>query len=252
MDLPDKIALVTGAAAGLGAEITGKLLEGGAKVLAVDLDAAALDTLKQRHLAYGSKIAVFAGDVSDRDGVEAMVEHGERTLGPIGILINNAAIMDKDQGVGELDLNLWYKVLAVNLTAPMLLMRALVPKMAAAGRGAIVNIASSAALRGAAAGAAYTASKHALVGLTRNTAWLYGPRGIRCNAVAPGGMKTNMTGAAPAQASHSARQLAKVRDSMPETLQVADVASAAVFLASDAACAINGAVLAADDGWTAA
>src|SRR5205823_9176079 len=99
---------------------------------------------------------------------------------------------DHMQGVGELSDELWRRVLGINLERPMFTSRRAVQHMPATGGGAIVNVASTAALHGGAAGAAYTASKHALVGLTRNTAWMYATKGIRCNAICPGATVTNI------------------------------------------------------------
>jgi NAD(P)-dependent dehydrogenase (short-subunit alcohol dehydrogenase family) len=122
------------------------------------------------------------------------------------------------------------------------------------GGGSIINIASTAGISGAAAGAAYTASKHALVGLTRNTAWMYAQRGIRCNAICPGGTRTNIgetmtqdridpTGAA---------RLGGFSNLIPAILEPTDIAALALFLASDASRFINGAIIPADAGWKAA
>lgn len=252
MDLSGKVALVTGAGAGLGLKITERLVKRGAAVLAVDIDPANLEAMSARLTTHQAFIETFAGDVSDPAEVDAMTQYGQDRLGAFDILVNNAAIMDQDQGVGEVDVELWHKVVAINLSAPMLLMRRIVPRMIAHKSGSIVNIASSAGLRGAAAGAAYTASKHALIGLTKNTAWLYGARGVRCNAVAPGGMDTNMTAPAADHAAADGEALASVRSSMPDTLRPCDVAEVVAFLASDVARALNGAVIAADAGWTAA
>jgi len=95
-------------------------------------------------------------------------------------------------GVGEMPDDIWRKVLGINLDGPMFTSRRAIPRMVAQGGGSIINIASTAAISGGAAGAAYTVSKHALVGLTRNTAWMYAKQGIRCNAIAAGATQTNI------------------------------------------------------------
>ena len=106
--------------------------------------------------------------------------------------------MDYMQGVGELSDDIWRRVLSINLDGPMFACRKAIPHMIAQGSGSIINIASTAGISGAAAGAAYTASKDALVGLTRNTAWMYARKGIRCNAICPGGTATNIAETMPA------------------------------------------------------
>ena len=131
-------------------------------------------------------------DVSAQEGVDKILSvAGAR----VDVLANVAGIMDGFLPAHEVDDQTWDHVLAVNLTGPLRLTRAVLPSMMAAGKGAIVNVASEAALRGSAAGVAYTASKHGLVGLTRSTAVLYAESGVRCNAVCPGAVATNIEAA---------------------------------------------------------
>ncbi|PWK81338.1 enoyl-ACP reductase-like protein [Lentzea atacamensis] len=144
----------------------------------------------------------------------------------------------------------WEHVIRVNLTAPFLLTRAALPHMLAKGKGAIVNTASEAALRGSAAGAAYTASKHGLVGLTRSVAVMYRDSGIRANAIAPGGTKTGITVNAD-PAGHGPQVLARYMGNVGRLAEADEQAAAIVFLASDAAANINGVVLPVDNGWAA-
>jgi NAD(P)-dependent dehydrogenase (short-subunit alcohol dehydrogenase family) len=145
-------------------------------------------------------------------------------------------------------------VIAVNLDGPMYAMRVAVPFMKERGGGSIVNVASAAGVGGGAAGAAYTASKHGLVGLTRNTAFTYAPTGIRCNAIVAGGVETNIQDSIDmTKADHEAlRQLGTWHAAMPAMLQAEDIANLALFLASDESLRINGALVAADAGWLAA
>ena len=157
------------------------------------------------------------------------------------------------QGVGELSDELWRRVLGISLEGPMFTSRRAVQHMPATGGGAIVNVASTAALHGGAAGAAYTASKHALVGLTRNTAWMYAKRGIRCNAICPGATMTNIVESMPrdrVEPDGAARVMAFTALA-PAYLEPGDIASLALFLASDEARHVNGAVIPADGGWAA-
>ena len=157
------------------------------------------------------------------------------------------------QGVGELSDELWRRVLGINLERPMFTSRRAVQHMPATGGGAIVNVASTAALHGGAAGAAYTASKHALVGLTRNTAWMYAKRGIRCNAICPGATMTNIVESMPrdrVEPDGAARVMAFTALA-PAYLEPGDIAALALFLASDEARHVNGAVIPVDAGWSA-
>lgn len=141
----------------------------------------------------------------------------------------------------------------VNVDGPFRAMRAVLPVMLEKGSGAIINIASVGGLQGARAGAAYTTSKHALIGLTKNTGFVYAKSGIRCNAIAPGAMETNIADtidftkiSALANAQIMPGMVTNPRSSKPE-----EVAQVALFLASEDASFVNGAVIVADGGWTA-
>jgi NAD(P)-dependent dehydrogenase (short-subunit alcohol dehydrogenase family) len=156
--------------------------------------------------------------------------------------------------VGELSDDIWRRVLGINLDGPMFTMRRAVPQMVEQGGGLIVNIASTAGIEGGAAGAPYTAAKHALVGLPRNTAWMYATKGVRCNAICPGATRTNIGETmTPARmdAAGSARAGAYAA-LIPATLEPEDIAALALFLASDESRRISGAIIPADAGWTAA
>ncbi|HEU5088531.1 MAG TPA: SDR family oxidoreductase, partial [Roseiflexaceae bacterium] len=199
-------------------------------------------------------IVGMQGNIADKDAAEALVDQAISAYGRIDILCNNAGVMDYMQGVGELSDDIWRRVLSINLDGPMFTSRRAVPHMVAQGGGAIVNIASTAGISGAAAGAAYTASKHALVGLTRNTAWMYAKQGVRCNAICPGGVNTNIgeTMTADRMDQAGAARAGAFAALIPTILEPTDIAALALFLASDASRLISGAIIPADAGWTAA
>jgi NAD(P)-dependent dehydrogenase (short-subunit alcohol dehydrogenase family) len=157
------------------------------------------------------------------------------------------------QGVGELSDDIWRRVLSINLDGPMFNSRRAVAYMLSHGGGSIINIASTAGIHGGAAGAAYTASKHALVGLTRNTAWMYAKRGIRCNAICPGATMTNIGETMPPERldAAGAERAGMFAALAPAYLDPKDIAAFALFLASDESRQINGAIIAADGGWAA-
>jgi NAD(P)-dependent dehydrogenase (short-subunit alcohol dehydrogenase family) len=162
--------------------------------------------------------------------------------------------MDLFASVADVDNQTWRRVLAVNLDGPMYAMRRAVPLMLGQGGGAIVNIASVAGLGGGSAGAAYTASKHGLIGLTRSTAFQYAKSGLRCNVVASGGVSTNiMQSVDQARLDQAALgRLGAYHAVNPGMLEPIDIANLVLFLASDEARYINGVVLPADMGWTSA
>lgn len=235
-----KTAVVTGTSSGIGRATAQLFARQGARVIAVDINAPFDESADQ-------SIEHIRGDLTDSTLVEAIVSQA----GHVDILANVAGIMDSFLPAGEVDDATWDLVMAVNLTAPMRLMRAVLPGMVERGSGAIVNVASEAALKGGCAGAAYTASKHGLIGLTKNTAFLYATKGIRVNAVAPGAVATGLQPAFRS-ALASERIPALLQASIPRLAQPDEIANCITWLASDEAANINGAVLAADGGWSAA
>jgi NAD(P)-dependent dehydrogenase (short-subunit alcohol dehydrogenase family) len=165
-------------------------------------------------------------------------------------LANVAGIMDGFLPPAEVDDLTWERVFAVNVTAMMRLTRAVLPIMLAAGGGSIVNVSSEAALRGSAAGVAYTASKHAVNGLTKSTAFFHQGQGIRANAVVPGGVLTNIECAFRSE--HAAALAGPVlQATLPSVATPDQVAAVITFLLSGDAANINGAILPCDGGWSA-
>ena len=241
-----KTAVVTGAGSGIGLATAKLLIEGGAKVIAVDVSQ---PRLQESATALGESYVPVAVDITQADAGQIVADAAG---GPVDILVNNAGIMDGFLPVAEIDDATWDKILAVNLTGTMRLMRQFIPSMQAEGHGAIVNLTSEAALR-TCAGAAYTASKAAVIGLTKNTAAMYSKDGIRCNAVAPGGVATNVDGdfrsALAGQrigAAMGATMMAVAEMGQPEWL-----AEAICYLADDVAAKfVNGVVLPVDGGWS--
>lgn len=225
----------------------------GATLVAADWNGPRLDAAVAAITHAGGSIVGVRGDVSDRATAEGLVDRALAEHGRVDALVNNAGIMDHMAGVGEMTDEIWRKVLGVNLNGPMYAMRRAVPSMVAAGGGAIVNIASTAALSGGAAGAAYTVSKHALLGLTRSTAWMYATQGIRCNAICPGGTATNIAESMPQDKLDpaGAARAAAFAALIPLYMSAQDIANLALFLVSDEAVHINGAVITADGGWKA-
>jgi NAD(P)-dependent dehydrogenase (short-subunit alcohol dehydrogenase family) len=239
--------IVTGAASGIGRATAARFACEGAEVIATDTNADGLEALS----AEQSGIACVAGDLRDTSFLERLVEQAE-AAGPVAVLANVAGIMDHFVPAGDVDDELWDDVFSVNVTAPMRLCRLVIPLMAERGNGAIVNVASVAGLGGSGAGAAYTSSKHAVLGLTKHIAFTYGPRGIRCNAVCPGGVSTNIgSTAAPTVPWAFERHMLGI--SLGErTAQPDEIATAISWLASHEASNVNGLVMPVDGGWKAA
>lgn len=254
MRLQGKVAIITGAASGIGLAIASRFAAEGASIVAADWNAQRLDEAVGRIRAEGGAITGVQGNIADQATAESLIARALDAYGRLDVLCNNAGVMDYMQGVGELSDDVWRRALGVNLDGPMFTCRRAVQHMLAHGGGAIINVASTAGIRGGAAGAAYTASKHALVGLTRNTAWMYAKRGIRCNAICPGATATHIGETMPPDRIDpvGAQRAGEFDALAPATLDPADIAALALFLAADESAHINGAIIPADGGWTAA
>lgn len=254
MRLENKVAVITGAASGMGKAMALRFSAEGAKVVAADWHAESLDAVVAEIAAAGGEVIGVQGDVSKRADAEKIIDEAVAKFGRVDVLCNNAGVMDVNQGVGEVTDEMWERVMGINVNGPMYLSRKAIPIMVAQGGGSIVNTASLAGIGGGAAGAAYTTSKHALVGLTRQTAYRYALEGIRCNALACGAVETNImqsvdptkmdpAGSARCQAWYGV---------IPAQLKPEEIANLALFLASDESVHINGAIIPADGGWSAA
>ncbi|TMR23444.1 SDR family oxidoreductase [Nonomuraea turkmeniaca] len=248
--LGDSSVIVTGAGSGIGRAAALRFAHEGAKVVVADLNGESAKAVVAEIQAAGGTAVAVAGDLSDPAVVDEVVTTAVDTFGGLDVLVNNAGIMDRMSAAADVSDAEWDRVIRVNLTAPFLLTRAALPHMLAKGKGAIVNTASEAALRGSAAGTAYTVSKHGIAGLTRSVAVMYRNAGIRANAIAPGGTITGITLDIDPEA-HGPKALGAYMHNVGRTAQADEQAAVIVFLASDAASNINGAILPVDNGWAA-
>ena len=235
------VALVTGAAGGLGRAIVAALRRDGARVGAVDLDPPDVT----RWDADGPEIVPLACDVASNDAVEAMVAEAVDRGGPVDVLVNNAGVFDNIGSTLRFGTAAWERAVQVNLAGPFYLTRAVLPGMLANGWGRIVNI-SSMSSRGAYKQASYGATKEGLIGLTKTVALEFAAAGITANAVLPGLIGTPKALAAPDDI------LAAAIDAIPagRTGTPEEVGDLVAFLASDAAAYVNGAAITVDGGAT--
>ncbi|POH66443.1 short-chain dehydrogenase [Cryobacterium zongtaii] len=240
-----KTVIVTGAGSGIGRATAARVAREGGRVIAVDISEERLDDFVAE-LA-GADIVPVVANITDDAAIAAIVEAAG---GQIDALANVAGIMDDMTPVHEVTDAVWQRVFAINVDGSMKLMRAVVPGMLERQYGSIVNVASEAALRGSAAGVAYTASKHAVVGLTKSSAYMYGPSGIRVNAVAPGPVITNIE--AKFASELGAQRVRAGMAVLTDAVEADALAASITFLLSDDGVNVNGQVLASDGGWSVA
>jgi NAD(P)-dependent dehydrogenase (short-subunit alcohol dehydrogenase family) len=248
MDPENSVAAVTGASRGIGRQVARTLAERGYVVAANDLEAPE-DTLKEIENT-GSTVMSVPGDISDEASVRRMVEAVVGEFGRVDVLVNNAGVslITPAEETTSAD---WRRVLEVNLTGPFLTSREFGGEMLRQGSGSIVNIASVAGLLGIADRAAYNASKHGLVGLTRTLAAEWGGRGVRVNAVCPGWVKTEMDEEDQSSGGYTDEDI-KGRTPMGRFAKPEDIAQAVAFLADPGLSGyINGHTLSVDGGWFA-
>ncbi|MEO6434290.1 MAG: SDR family oxidoreductase [Tepidisphaeraceae bacterium] len=249
--LQNKTSIVTGAAHGIGRAIAMAFAREGAAVLVLDVDEDAGEATAADIRKEGQAASFIRTDVSDEAQVVAAVRLAASKNGRIDVLCNNAAYVGHWHGVANATRDEWDRNFNVSLMGYALFMKHVLPHMLprgdVAGSGSIVNISSVQGIVAARGSAPYTSIKHAIVGLTRSAAYDYGLQNIRVNAIAPGPINVRYS-PAPGSEVHQ-RQLSKTM--LGRTGEPAEVAAAAVFLASDESSYVTGIVLPVDGGWTA-
>ncbi|MHB1128170.1 MAG: 3-oxoacyl-ACP reductase FabG [Bacillota bacterium] len=243
MQLNDKVAIVTGSARGIGKTTAKMFAEAGAKVVLVDYDGATGEKTLSEFKEQGLEAIFVQVDVTNRSQVEAMFEQTVTTYGRLDILVNNAGVL-ADGFLVKLSEADFDKVIAVNLKGVFNCSQAAAKVMVPQGSGCILNVSSIVGLYGNVGQTNYIATKAAVVGMTKGWAKELGPKGIRVNVIAPGFIVTDMTAGVPDKV------LRMMEDKTPlrRLGQPEEIASVYLFLASDAASYINGAVISVDGG----
>jgi NAD(P)-dependent dehydrogenase (short-subunit alcohol dehydrogenase family) len=248
--LTNKVALITGAGSGIGKAIATLFAANGAKVVLADVHQMNIEAVAKNIEANGGTALCFAADISREGDVDLLIDFTIHNFKTLDILVNNAGVMDNFTPVGDVSSELWNRVMGVNINGPFYACRHAVKIFLKKKKGTIINIASIGGLFGGRAGCAYTTSKHALIGLTKNIGYDYAQKGIRCNAIAPGGVSTNITYDMEPHPFGLERMMAGANNTPPPA-NPETIADVALVLASDSADFINGAVVTADGGWTA-
>lgn len=249
MKLQDRIAIVTGGGSGMGRAMVQEFIAEGANVLALDVRKAAVDETAEM-IGLPGRVVALECDVSSEQAVKSAVAKAMETWGRVDIVCNNAGILDDYVIAEETSTELWNRILGVNLSGPFFVCREVLPIMVAQGKGVIINTASISAFIAGGGGSAYTASKHAVLGLTRQLAFEYGRKGVRVNAICPGPIHTGMTDYLLTPEGRNEHV-----DSIIEALPAGrwgkpvEIARLAVYLASDDADFVHGSAYVMDGGW---
>jgi NAD(P)-dependent dehydrogenase (short-subunit alcohol dehydrogenase family) len=249
-DLQGKVALVVGCGipGGIGAVVAGALAEAGAKIVLADLAGAKLDEISRALQVAKFEVAACPVELTDENSVRSLIEFVTRTFGRLDSVVNVAAatnLIPRDQGVIDMSGELWDEMFAVNARGAMLVCKHAIPAMLEHGGGAIVNVSAGRALRGDVEATAYSASKAAMNSLTRSVATIYGDKGIRCNAIAPGPIATDLF---KAVVPHAMVELIKDCTLLGRLGEPEDIANLAVFLASDRSSFITAQIIQCDGG----
>jgi NAD(P)-dependent dehydrogenase (short-subunit alcohol dehydrogenase family) len=248
--LQDRVAIVTGGAAGIGRACAVRFAREGAAVLVADIDARGAEAVSEEIRADGGRAIALRIDVATERDIETMVDAAVSEYGRLDILHNNAAkvggtSLAEDRSVADTSADIWRSTFEVNLMGAVLGCHYAIPAMIASGGGAIVNMSSIMAARGYRTQTAYAAMKGAIETFTMFVATQYGPQAIRCNAVAPG---PTMTERVEATLPALEKEIREYRIMTPYVGTPEDIANAVVFLASDEARYITGQVLTVDGG----
>ncbi len=249
MRLTDKVAIITGAGSGMGRVAAQMFAAEGAKVVVVDFDEAAGRETASSVTESGGEASFARADVSDEADARAMVDHAVERYGRVDVLYNNAGVMpEQDHSVIDTDVPTWDRVMAINVRGVFLACKYAIPRMVEQGSGSVINISSFVALLGCSVPQdAYTASKGAVLSLTRSLAVQFAPQGVRSNAICPGPIETPMLMEWLLK-DEEARKVRLARNPTGRFGKPEEIVNVAIYLASDESRWTNGASLVVDGG----
>lgn len=250
MRFKDQVVLVTGAASGIGRATAQAFGNEGGHVVAADIDMGAAERLAEEIRAGGGSAQAFLLDVTDEKSVVGCIAAAADRFGALDVLVNSAGLRQV-KPVLELSLQDWQRVMDVNITGVFLCSQAFARHVVQAGKsGAIVNLASTLGVVGGTQRTAYVASKHAVVGLTKEMALELGGRGIRVNAVGPGAIRTPLSESSFSDPEY-VKRIRGIHAGLGRWGETDEIAKAILFLASDEASFVTGTTFLVDGGWTA-
>lgn len=244
--LANKVAIITGSGSGMGAEMATLFAAEGASIVGADINIERANEVAEKIKTNGGQAVAVKTDVSCLADIKKVFKTAKDKFGKVDIVVNNAGIMDDFSPVGEMR----ERAFAVNVDSVMYATREAVKEFLPKKKGVILNTASVGGTNGGRAGAAYTAAKHAVVGLTKNTAFMYEKEGIRANAIAPGGISTNIGESIKNTNEFGMERQKAGMGLMPGMGSSSSIAKTALFLVSDDADFVNGVIVPVDGGWT--
>lgn len=251
MRLANKVAIITGGANGIGKAIAAAYAKEGAKVSLADFNEEALTATVDEFTSQGFEAFGVKVNVASEEDIHKMVDNTVAHFGHVDVLVNCAGVLDKMQAAHNVEDDIWNRVMDINVGGVMRGSRKILPLFTEQGHGTIINLASITAVTGGRGGLTYTAAKHAVAGMTKNIASMYGEQGVRCNAIAPSQVDTGLTQSIDGYDMFGLKQATRGRSFMGPSATPDDIANIALFLASDESRTINGVVLAADAGGSA-